>query len=218
MSTFIQSRAGTATTVNQTLAYASNVTAGSLLVAFIRAGADTTATPTITDTLLNTWVSAQVGGSGNRNVVLYTVSASGGANTVSLTGNNSTSSRMTIHEFGGTWGAAFDQAGTVVSGTTSPISATGVTPIAANGVMFATCGTVSDAHPFTINAGGYTLDVVSGNRAATAYLLFSSAGAYTPEWTVTGASSRVLQNISFVEVASSSTPAFGRYGVRGPIR
>ena len=219
MASFLQAKAETVTTADLTVAYDSNITSGSLLVLCAREGANPPGNPTITDTLSNTWTLVQQSG---RNFIYCTVSASGGANTVTYDSQGTISSRVVVFEFSGTWPAnPTDALATATTPNTSPATANSVTPSAANGVAVSFLGTQNDANPFAISSGGYTLGPVASNRCAPAYLVFSSIAAYAPTYTAGAGISgtNALQNVAFIETGGSpSTPAFGRYGVRGPIR
>lgn len=200
MATHLQSVAAPSTTADLSVAYASNVTAGSLLVLCSREGSAPVGDPSVTDTLGNTWVRAQQAA---RSFVFYTVSASSGANTVTYDSQGTTSSRVVVFEFGGTWPAnPLDTVAVATVPTASPATANSVTPTAANGVVVSLLGTTTDSNPFAISAGGYTLGPVASNRCAPAYLLFSSIAAYAPTYTAGAGISggtNALQNIAFIE-------------------
>jgi len=224
MATFEQSRHGTVTTTDQTLAFSSNVKAGSLLVVGIRESATPSGNPTITDSLGNTYTLAQAFAD---QFVYYTKTASAGACTVTLNAVGSNANRMVILEFSGTFGAApFHTAATGVNQGFTPITSNAVTPSAANGVMLALCafnGTIDVT--FSVTGGsGYTLGPVSTGgttgRVAAAYLTFTSAASYSVTMASSGPGNGLrIQNIAFIENAvATPAAAFGRYRIAGARR
>jgi hypothetical protein len=204
MATFEQSRHGTVSTTDQTLAFSSNVKAGSLLVVGIRESATPSGNPTITDSLGNTYTLAQAFAN---QFVYYTKTASAGACTVTLDAVGSNANRMVILEFSGTFGAApFHTAAAGVDQAFSPITSNAVTPSAANGVMIALCANNNTADgTFTVTGGsGYTLGPVatggSTGRVAAAFLTFTSAASYSVTMSATSIGNNLrIQNIAFVE-------------------
>lgn len=214
MASFIQAKAGSATTADQSVTFDSNVTAGSLLVLTMGEGATPPGDPTITDTLGNTWRKAQGGG---RNFIMYTVSSSGGACTVSINSQGTSSTRAVILEFGGTWGTSpLDTLATPASVSASPAASNAATPSSANGVMVGFLFTISNATSFAISAGGYTIGPVAGLRCVPSYRVFSSAAAYSVTYTAGAGISAggTLQNVAFIESASSG-PGFRPYYITG---
>jgi hypothetical protein len=224
MATFEQSRHGTVTTTDQTLAFTSNVKAGSLLVVGIRESATPSGNPTITDSLGNTYTLAQAFAD---QFVYYTKTASAGACTVTLDALGSNANRMVILEFSGTFGdAPFHTAAAGVQQGFTPITSNAVTPSAANGVMLALCAINGTAEvTFTVVGGsGYTLGPVATGgttgRVAAAYLTFTSAASYSVTMAASAPANGLrLQNIAFVENAiATPAAAFGRYRIAGARR
>lgn len=204
MATFVQAKASTVTTIDQSVAFDSNVTAGNLLVLCMRESTNFIANPSITDSLGNTWTLAQ---QFDRGFIYYTKSGSSGACTVTIDSQGTIATRAVIFEFGGTWGTApFHSAATGLYVTASPAASNAVTPSAANGVMVAMLGTVSDTNPHAISSGGYTLGPVASLRVAPAYLLFSSAASYAATYTASANISNggSLHNIAFTESGGGS--------------
>jgi len=204
MATFVQAKASTATTVDQSLAFTDPVVAGNLLVMGMREGATPSGNPTITDSLGNTWTLAQAF---TNQFVYYTKTASSGACTVTVNSQGTVSTRMMILEFSGTFGTApFHTAATGVQQAGSPITSNAVTPSAANGVMvalFANEGATSGT--IAVTSGGYTLGPcaeggVNTGRVGPAYLTFSSASAYSVTMSISAPGNGTrIQNIAFVE-------------------
>jgi hypothetical protein len=204
MATLEQSRHGTVSTPDQSLAFTSNVTAGNLLVMGMREGATPPGNPTVTDSLGNTWTLAQAFAD---QFFYYTKTASSGACTVTVNSQGTVSTRMVILEFSGTFGTApFHTAATGVNQGFSPITSNAVTPSAANGVMIALCANNSASEStFTVTGGsGYTLGPVATGgttgRVAAAYLTFTSAASYSVTMAATNVGNGLrIQNIAFVE-------------------
>lgn len=216
MATFLQGNGGSTTTADQDIAFTSNVTAGSLLICCIREGSAPSGDPVLTDTRGNTWAVAQRSA---RNTVLYAVNGSSGACTVTINATGTTSTRAVVLEFSGTWPTnPLDTVATATAPTASPFTTNSVTPTAANGVAIAFLGTTSDANPFSISGGGYTLGPTYSNRAASAYQTFSSIAAYAATFTAGSGISggtNAAQNIAFIETGGGgggpSAAAKARY-------
>lgn len=116
------------------LAYGSNVTAGTLLIAIVRRGGTGSQPITITDTVGSTWQKAieVTEGSDHTNGLWWAVAAGSGANTVTQNGGSGTS-RMAIAEYSGLTSPTTDgsPASNTGNGTAPTVSVTtGVTDAA----------------------------------------------------------------------------------------
>lgn len=215
MASFVQALASGVTTADQSLAFSSDVSAGSLLVVCMREGTNPTGSPTITDSRANSWSIAQ---RTVRATIAYAVASSSGPCTVTVDAMQAISTRLVIMEFSGSWSATpLDVVATSIAVGSSPVTANAVTPSAPNGVAVSLLSTVSDANPFAITAGGYTLGPVAGVRVAPAYRTFSAIAPYAPTYTAGALISNDgdLQNVAFIETASggggNAPAAIARY-------
>lgn len=125
-----------------TLAYAANVSAGSLLLAFVNVTGATEQVNGITDTLGNTWARAvqSTGAVGRRAEIWYTRTASGGANTLTFDFSGAgTNHGVVIAEFSGfSNGVSLDQFNSTSNGTnTTTHSAGSITTTVADAVLVA---------------------------------------------------------------------------------
>jgi len=210
MATFIQSRASTSASIDQSLAYTSNVTAGSLLLVVVRESAAQTADPVVTDSRSNTYTKVREEASGGGGSVLslfVAVNASAGANTVSVNSDNASATRFTIHEFGGTWPAdPRDQnAGNNSAGSASSPYATPTLNPGGPALVFACIGTQSDV-AFSGAGTGFTLGPVATaatGRLTSGYNIVSGAGAVGASFSWSSGTANGAGSIlaTFLEVA-----------------
>jgi hypothetical protein len=149
-----QSTAVTSTT----LAYASNVTAGDLLICVVRGGTPLTSI-TITDSQGNTWTNCtfqNVNGAGSLQISFAVANATGG-NTVTITPNASTTLRIAILEYSGTdTSSPLDAENNSSTGTSTAPAASSITPAAANELVIGAVA-VGNAENFSPGAS-FTLE------------------------------------------------------------
>jgi hypothetical protein len=205
--TFVQSRASASGSIDQSLAYTSNVTAGNLLLVLIRESGAQTADPVVTDSLGNTYAKT-VESAAPQVSLFWAKSASSGANTVTVNSDNVSATRLSIHEFAGTFAAdPNDQSGSNATAATSPAAGPSINPGGA-ALMFAAMGCASDV-TFTSAGAGYTLGVIATanpGRLASAYQIVTGAGAVNAEFAWTGTSNGGYQlAASFVEDMTGPT-------------
>lgn len=194
---FVQSTstdAGGATT-GFSIAYTSNVTAGSLLVYAVRLGGDCTVG--VTDTRGNTWTeiihSAVQTDDGSVLSVWYAKNASAGATTVNFTFSASVTSRLGIAEYSGIdTSTAFDKQTSNQSGgstSTAPVTTASQTPTNASSLVVGFLTTGGDPTSISANGGGatgFTLREASSasNRFALEDKILSSSSAQTAGFTL----------------------------------
>lgn len=209
----LQSNSSDVNTVASTaLAFASNISANSLIIVMGRWGA-LTGTITATDTLGNTYVhvtSSPVGdGVGDDAFMLWAFSASGGANTVTLTVTGGGSHRITlcIVEFatGGT-GVTVDIAnggtGAVAAGATTP----SVTTSGGSDLVVSNCNvaTAQAAGQMLVNSPLTAVENASNNgyagtfRGMGGYQLNVTAGTYSPNYSWTTSASWSTNIAAFI--------------------
>jgi hypothetical protein len=194
----LQYRADTNATppATNSLAFTSNVTAGSLLVVAIRSSANNPSDPTVTDTLSNTWSKdvASTAASGGR-VYLYSTIANGsGANTVQVAGTTAT--RLAVWEFAGSWDSSRveDFEGAAATGSVSPEATNAVTTASA-GLVLALMGTVSDV-TFSAVTNSFTREATASSRLSPSYRIVTTGGNYSTEYSWTGTDNNTLWAIA----------------------
>lgn len=205
------------------LAFTSNVTAGSLLV--YMCGDDTghslaAATDNNSNTILNAITVTGSGGSGDGRID-YVVSANSGATTVSFHQTSGTEIYGSIWELSGfsAPGAVLDQTGKVASSSTGSVSTSGVTT-AANEFAVATFQDSPSADTLTGTAS-WTVEAQSNAGSGDANLgeaiVLSSTGTQTA--TVTGNSTHVLSQLiaTFKQASSSTTVRKTLSGIGGRV-
>jgi hypothetical protein len=163
-------------------AMTSSVTAGNSIVVGVM-WTDISATCSIADTLGNTYtaIGSPVFQSGRVNVVqlFYTKSASGGANTVTITCSTSTTLQTYVQEFSGVLSAGLDDHNGNGSNAANP-STPALTTTAANDLVVAMVSSESGGNP-TVGAGFTLSDSYAANAySAIEYQIVSSAGSVTP--------------------------------------
>jgi hypothetical protein len=196
---------------SKSLAYASNVTAGSLLWVFVAWGSST-ATVTVADNLNGSWTavgSPQTGAGtiGNyRCQMFYRPNAAAGATTVTATFSASISNRgLAIAEFSGADTAAPLDQFAYLSVNSSGITTPTITTTNANDVLLA--GAVVQSS-ITAAGGGYTL-MASGTgfaSNATEYQIVAATGTYGPNFTEGGANDNLVAMSAF-KAAAGGAPA-----------
>ena len=212
--TVVQGTGGTTSTGNPSLAFGSNTTGGSFLLAWVGApNAVTIGTPT--DTLLNTWVKigSTITYSASGSAAFFYVASNkvgGGANTVQFATTAAGSSSYGIMEFTGqAVSNPLDQTSAIASftSTTSLATFTTIATSAANEeviVMFL----ASNVQVLTAGAG-FAVTALTGTMAIDEYGVFAVAGTQTVTGTMTAARTMVGLAIS---VKSTSTPVTGGGG------
>lgn len=147
-----------ASSAQRSLAYASNVTAGDLLVAAIATEAvGSAATLAVTDTQGNSWT--QAGPYVNQGLdtvsIWYTTAGSSGANTVKFTPSASVFSAVAIQE----WSGGGNQDGTGSNTATSASWTTGSVSVSGSCDLIVAAFTYNQGHPDTQTAAsGFTAD------------------------------------------------------------
>lgn len=163
---FIQST-GKETTSNETvhtLAFVSNVTAGSLILVKCRIGT-TSVTATCTDSLGNTYqtnpIDTDDGVNGFHLTVGYAMNSAAGANTVTVTLNTGATMRWTIEEYGNVLtSGALDKTAVALGSSASPDSGNTATTTAANELISgAVALTVGGATTISLGSGFSNLQV-----------------------------------------------------------
>lgn len=180
--TFVQTRTTNPSTDPATLAYNSNVTAGTMLFALVVIADGTTPTVVgITDTLSNTWTKVVGSNIGSFRVECWEApSGSSGANTVSVdyTAAPANSGCLTIFEFSG-MGTVTNGASNVLdqSSTADPMLCATLTTTGA-GVIF--CGVRLDTS-YSLTAWGDSFtDAGTGSRSRTAYRITTGGVSAAP--------------------------------------
>lgn len=208
--TFVQSRtADVGNFDSTTLAYNSNVTAGSLvgMCGGVWNGNDVSPI-VVTDTLGTSYTvleGAVSGGVPIRPWIAYGIAPSGGADTVTFNpAGGGRYGSFTIFEFSGVNSSPLDVDGSNTTGSSTTPS-DGITTSAAAAVVIA-CMTHGGTSSQTITedtGGGWTLlgevqNTGNGPHGAQ-YQIFSSAGAKTASWTLGSSAAWVAMTASFKE-------------------
>ena len=188
-------------TATNSVAYPSNVTAGSMLVVVIRSSANDPADPTVTDTSSNTWArdvftSSTTGG----RVYLYSAIAnSSGACTVTVVGTTAT--RLAAWEWGGSWDSSrLEASDGSAAGSVSP-EVTGSVVSAGAGLVLAACGSVSDV-TFSAVTNSFVRESTALSRLSPAYRITTGGGTYSTEYSWTGTDNNVrLAIAAYREIA-----------------
>ncbi len=164
---------------SDTLAFASNVTVGDLLIVV---SACQNATPSsIADTQGNSWASLKTGNSSATNCTLFwTVATATGANTVTVTYSSSAAvyTTLEIGEFSGVpvpASSTANNSGTGTAGSAGPITLT------ATGLVIAFGANASGS---VTPGSGFTLMTTAGNSAYSMYQLNVAAGSISATATV----------------------------------
>lgn len=195
----------------QDLAFASNVGAGSLLLASIReSGGDGAVDPVISDNRGGTWARVarvRSGSAGAGTISLwYAVTASAGACTVSFNGGSDSALRCTLHEFSGSWSSPVDGTPTTAFPSSSPFTTSSITPSQANALLFGVLGSTSD---FTLSsvATGFTVGPDGAGRVYGAHRIVASSAAYDATFTFSGGGDYGSILAAFVESTPPSGPS-----------
>lgn len=171
------------TVATDTLAYASNVTAGSLLILAARHGSATASVSSVTDTLGNTWTLAKRmdDPSGHSHNIWFANSPTGGANTVTINIDETQSLRWIVLEYSGLGTASIDvSTSSIGSGTSADTG--GVTPTQSNVLAFSACD-VNGVSGFTAGSG-YTERVEVATKIAAQDKVVASPSSITGAWTL----------------------------------
>jgi hypothetical protein len=173
---------------SDTLAYGSNVSAGSLLVMSARVGdVDGDKTWTVSDSVNGSWTRANgvfLSGHGELEI-WYFPNAASGATTVTLSfGGSASSIRWSIHEYSGVATSSPLEQNNSASGANGLPNNYDVTTTAANQLLFGVLGlnvinTVSPEPDFTLRA---QVPAAPNTRYATQDRIVSSAGTYAAEF------------------------------------
>lgn len=171
-----------------TMAFASNVTAGSAIIASSRLSSGT-ATMTCSDNVnAGNYAADKTFADATNGITLCVQSklnAGAGATTVTFTPSATTTVRLIIDEFSGiATSSALDQTATGgPTGSTSP-STSSVTTTQANELLFALITTSNSFGGFTAGSG-YTLDQTIASKFYSEYQVVSSTGSYVGNATIT---------------------------------
>lgn len=207
MATHIQSRGASTTNEDNSLAFSSPITAGSLLVVSVRESSGTDSA-VLSDTLGNTYVKVQR--SGGRTSIWCAVSASGGANTVSWDTTSSGTARVIISEFGGDWPADPRELTTTVTiGTSSPQNTNSLTRTAStSGVFYAILDTNGDTSAVSVGSP-FNYGTGCGSRLFCGYALSSGAESRSCTFTMTlsNGNTNSAGVVSFAENPSGGSPS-----------
>lgn len=219
---YVQGKASASNAATQSLAFDTNVGQGSLIMVAIRdSGNAGSGSSTVSDTRGSTYALARQVASGGGTVRLYVgITATSGACTVSISGGSGTNARLTITEFTSLITSTTADATNAANATTSgPLSTGTVTPSNANALLFAVLGTSTDT-TFTGAGSGWTLLSAGLSRVIAAYRIVSSVITYNADfsWSSGATDAGAVIAVFSEPAAAVSTPAFGRYGVRGPVR
>jgi len=190
----IQERSSASSADNQSLAFNSNVTAGSLLLVAIReSGGSGTINPSVTDSQSNTYTKLANGlGSTPGTIALYgAVAGSSGACTVTCDGSSNVALRFTLQEFSGD----FDSPVALVAGpsytttgTTSPQATASISPSGA-ALVYAVLGTASDVTATDAGTSWTLGPQIAGNRRCIpAHRIITSGGTHNADFAWTGTS------------------------------
>lgn len=176
------------------LAYGSNLTAGNLGLACIRAGNKSTVL-SITDTLSNTWnsvVSQQVTGTGNGELLqcFEAHNVAGGADTLTINSTLSVSLRIAIFEYSGTATSTPVDGSNSNSGSSSSLASNTVTPSAPNELIIS-AGSVDASETFTAGTNFALVEVVPGapSKLGVEEWIQTTATATTGPMTISGSDS-----------------------------
>lgn len=173
------------------VAFDSNVTANSLLIALVYdSGGDGGGSATMSDTLGNSWSNAgTVQASSATGLIYWTQAASGGANTVTADISAGSVARMTIHEFtaDGTISVA-DTDGVFIGGGAgaSPDGPPAVTTTTTNGLIIGGVYFGGVDRTATGAGTGFTLGPEGDGRVWGGYRVLTSTATDAPEFTWTG--------------------------------
>lgn len=229
--TLVQSTTGTtANYASTTLAHVSNVVSGNLLICTgaVWNGTSTTAV-VVTDsvgTSYTTILGAVCAGTPNKSWIAYGMAAASGANTVTIDPDVAGAySSHTVAEFSGVDATPLDIDGGNATGASTTAS-DDVTTIAADTVVIGVMSQGSGGnHALTEDtAGGWTLlgenENASNAPVASAYQIFTSAGAKTASWTIAASVGWCAQTASFegsvaVGLPIGQTMAIGFHPGRG---
>jgi hypothetical protein len=224
--TFVQEKPSGSNSASQNVVFDNAVGAGSLILVSIRdSGGGGSGSNTVTDNRGSTYTLARQVVSGAGTTRLYAgITGSGGSCTVAIGGGSGTFARVHLTEFSTTLTSTTPDATNAGSGApiSSPLSTGAVTPTNATALIFAVISTSAD-NTFTGAGAGWTLLTAFGGRARAAYRVESAVAAYSAVFAWSGGgladAGAVIAAYSVADSGPSpSTPAFGRYGVRGPIR
>lgn len=223
----VQSATGTTGNYDSTtLAFGSNVVAGNLLVCMgaVWNGTEISSI-TITDTIGTSYtvvLGASSGGIPNKTWIAYGIAPSSGANTVTINPNGG--GRYSSHcvaEFSGVHAAVpLDADGGSSTGSSSTAS-DAVTTVDANTLVLGVMSHGSGGnHALTEDtAGGWTLlqeNENAGNAPyATAYQIFTSAGAKTASWTIAASVAWTAQTCAFKQAATAPPFTMRQSTLRG---
>src|SRR5262245_2397714 len=168
------------------VAFASNNTAGNLIVVAVLFSPSTALVTGITDTRGNTYVQARSHTNSTGNIygtVWYAKNVAAGANTVTLSFSGVSSSQMIILEYSGLdTTAPLDQVNSATSSSAGTVLNSGnVTTTAANELIFGAAGVASAAN---ITPGaGFTERQDCNNKLEAMDQVVSATGTYAASWT-----------------------------------
>lgn len=166
-----------------TLAYTSNVGAGSLLVAVARIGSGTDEITSMSDSRGNTWARAhkQADGAGHTQDVWYAYNSGAGANTVTINLSSSQSLRWGVYEASGFTSASVDVSTGALGSSASPASGS-VTPSFSDALAIAVAD-VNNNEDFTATAP-FTERLEIVQKFAIADYVIPTPASTNSQWTL----------------------------------
>jgi len=199
MASLIQSLADAQNTDPNSITYASNITAGSLLVVIIRDSTSNAGDPTVTDSRGNTWQRDGETTTTNRGSVFHysAIAADSGACTITVAGAATLAIRLAAYEFSGAWDSTrLEQYIGNATPNANP-QTSGDATVAGGAVLVAAMGTQSDVTADSVS-NSFTLGPQSaGNRRGIpAHRIVTSAGTYGTAFTFTGTSNGSVGSIA----------------------
>lgn len=210
---------------SDTLTFASNVTAGSLIQVKCRIGT-TGVTVTLTDSLGNTYTSDQINTDDAVNGFSlhcgFALNSAAGACTVTATVSSSATFRWVIEEYSGiaTVGA-FDKSAVATGSSTTPSSGNTAATTQADELLSGACAiTVGGATTFTAGSGYSNLVVAPAapsSKAAGEGQIVSATGAYSAGFTLalSGAWICAIMTFKAATAATSGGPILDGRTLRG---
>jgi hypothetical protein len=218
--TYVQSTQNGSNASSMVKPYPSNTTAGSLLICeFLIFGSSSASLVSIADTHVNAWTPISVSNplSGLFWDIYYVQSNnSGGADTVTVTGNGSTTFvDIAIFEYTGQASPAVDVAGTPIYSTTSTttVSFPTITTTSTNETIIAFARLSTNPNAITPGAG-YTLRADDGGSTSLeteADGLFNN-GSHTTSWTLPSADNNKFSTLIAFKSTSSGSPGASQIG------
>lgn len=207
--------AANASATSITLAFGSNVTAGSLIVVGWRYGSSAR-TVTLSDTLGNTYANVTASEAFNATDgttvgIGYAMNSGAGADTVTFAISGAAANlRFAISEFsGGATSSAFDQAN-AATGNTSPLSAGSVTPGVNGELIFVVAhegnnGDFTAGTDFTLNT---TVPATGGvQRLATERYIQPTAASHAADFTFSSSGSQYAAGVATFKPAGAAAAA-----------